>query len=189
MPYPIIIDYTGPGRKSEPESIRKLLGDDNIIEADLYKLFKAGDYLMFTKDGYTVGLERKEAKDLFGSMKGGSSTEPSRLIKQLDNLSEAFDFPVLAITGNIERSIDGKVVANGRRLEWWYNYYSMWQWRQTMKLWILADDIAFAKGLLMLRVWLAIHNVAEVSSMFSSCLGVGLHTVQAQQEFNWTKGE
>ena len=63
------------------------------------KHLTVGDYTFESYDGKTVGIDRKEAYDLLNSLASG------RLAKQLQNLLNAYDFPIFLLEGSVGQSL------------------------------------------------------------------------------------
>jgi len=106
---------------NEPESIRSKLLELGWEQKKLY----SGDYSFFTVDFKKVGIERKEVGDLLNSM-------GDRLAKQLDNMTEYYDFPILLIEGILRIEVGSGKIVSDRGIEGWYmatlrNFIRSWQ--------------------------------------------------------------
>jgi ERCC4-type nuclease len=71
----------------------------------------AGDYLLFDQDGHSIGIERKEIKDLLGSL------AQNKLKRQLDSLRQ-YDRGILLIEGHWLVLKDGTLCVHNKRSAW-----------------------------------------------------------------------
>jgi ERCC4-type nuclease len=71
----------------------------------------AGDYLLFDQDGHSIGIERKEIKDLLGSLAQG------KLKRQLQSLAQ-YDRGILLIEGHWLVARDGTLTVHNKRSAW-----------------------------------------------------------------------
>jgi ERCC4-type nuclease len=93
----------------EPLDLRTAI-KESIPQAQVERM-AASDYLIFDEDGHSIGIERKEIKDLINSI------SQRKLKRQLESLSQ-FDRGILLIEGhwNVER--DGSLCVHNKRSGW-----------------------------------------------------------------------
>lgn len=71
----------------------------------------AGDYLLFDQDGHSIGIERKEIRDLLGSITAG------KMKRQLNSLAQ-YDRGILLIEGFWLVQKDGSLHVHNKRTAW-----------------------------------------------------------------------
>ena len=105
----------------EPSIIR-----DKLLEIGWYQQqLISADYSFLTCDYKKVGIERKAVGDFVSSLS-------ERLIKQLYNMLDYYDFPILLLEGSW-KMLEGQLVTN-RGIELWgwslvWNFIRTWQHR------------------------------------------------------------
>lgn len=93
----------------EPEPLKKKVAEA-IPTADESRLPSA-DYLLFDEDGHSIGIERKEIKDLLNSI------ARNKVKRQVQSLLQ-FDRGILLIEGMWEVKADGSLWVHERRSGW-----------------------------------------------------------------------
>lgn len=71
----------------------------------------AGDYLLFDEDGHSIGIERKEIRDLLNSL------AQNKLKRQLDSLRQ-YDEGILLIEGHWQVTKQGKLIVHEKYTAW-----------------------------------------------------------------------
>jgi ERCC4-type nuclease len=93
----------------EPEALRKLIS--KAIPLAQIERMAASDYLLFDQDGHSIGIERKEIKDLIHSI------AQRKVKRQLQALAQ-FDRKILLIEGFWKVKQDGSLWVHERRSGW-----------------------------------------------------------------------
>lgn len=117
----LIKDWTGAG--GLPDNIGKLNGLCVHLGASLSDLTSNGwtieqimdkptDAALALLGRQALAIERKTANDLLGSLRDG------RLFNQAMRLKRHTKYPFIVVTGSVEQTADGKVIANGRETGW-----------------------------------------------------------------------
>jgi ERCC4-type nuclease len=81
------------------------------VKGSVQQRLPAADYLLFDQDGHTIGIERKEIKDLIGSI------AQRKVKRQLESLAQ-FDRGILLIEGRWNVKDDGSLWVHGNRSGW-----------------------------------------------------------------------
>lgn len=164
---PILYDgASSTGRFLEPPGLVALLRDPKVA-ADLYKLCRCADYVLFTKDERTIGIERKTANDFFNSTSRRTRQSPEaeprpRMSQQISRLIGGVDVPILLLEGPIGRTSDSRVMAGGVRRRWHYNYWLAWQVYLPVKLIWTDSHEGTAWVVNYLSRWASEHSASEL---------------------------
>lgn len=103
----------------EPESIRTKLLETGWSQQALY----TADFMFYTINFKSVGIERKSIPDLMGSL-------GNRLSEQLYKMTEHFDVCILLLEGSWQLARDQVMVVKGIESYGWsvvWNYLQTWQ--------------------------------------------------------------
>ncbi len=93
----------------EPATLRQRALD--FVPDSQVEYLHAGDYLLFDDDGHSIGIERKEIKDLLGSI------AKQKLKRQLSSLRQ-YDRGILLIEGHWFVDRDGKMKVHNKLVGW-----------------------------------------------------------------------
>lgn len=83
----------------------------DFIPDSQVEFLHAGDYLIFDQDGHSIGIERKEIRDLLNSIAA------DKMKRQLDNLRQ-YDRGILLIEGNWIVDRKGKMIVHQKMTAW-----------------------------------------------------------------------
>lgn len=102
----------------EPGDMRLLLDAAGVQYADA--TLESADYLMFDRDGHSLGIERKTDTDLihtFGTIR--KSDGVNRLYSQLERMRDQYDSTILLVEGVLDYDgVTGKVRAGKKLTDW-----------------------------------------------------------------------
>ncbi len=83
---------------------------------------ECADFLLFDKDGHSLGIERKSVSDLLGSLsKRRVDNNNIRLDDQLDRMKSVYSHRMLLIEGRLQFNVVSKKIITGQRqTQWWH---------------------------------------------------------------------
>lgn len=83
----------------------------------------SADYVVFDQDGHSLGIERKTASDLLGSLSHTNANGEKRVLDQIDRMGQTYDRTMLVIEEPFafERATGHLKVGHGWRPTGWHH--------------------------------------------------------------------
>lgn len=91
----------------------------SAVDETCVRKLECGDFVLFDKDGHSLGIERKEVGDLLGSLGQKVANGRSRLADQLDRMLGTYSHTVLLVEGQWSYDPVGHTVGTPRRRSGW----------------------------------------------------------------------
>jgi ERCC4-type nuclease len=105
----------------EPKTLLNKI--DAALHGDTQPLcLDSADYVIFDRDGCSLGIERKTVGDLLGSLRSG------RLNAQLGRMAECYNIVVLLIEGLLNMAPDGRVTTARMKTGWSHASIQAYLW-------------------------------------------------------------
>lgn len=130
---------------------------------------ECADFVLFDRDGHSLGIERKAVSDLLGSLgKRQVGNGNVRLFDQLERMAATYSHRLLMVEGRLQFNVITKKVITGQRQSGWSHGSVQQQlWKiQSEGTSILVTDDKWASADL-LRI---LHNKAEAGCVLPSAL-------------------
>jgi len=83
-------------------------------------LLECADFLLFDRDGHSLGIERKAVSDLLGSLGHKNSNGNVRLHDQLDRMKLTYSHVMLLVEGRLQFNVINKKIITGNRQSLWH---------------------------------------------------------------------
>lgn len=103
----------------EKANIKTLVA--SVVTPSHVMALSCADFLLYDKDGHSLGIERKTAADLLGSLGKLMSNGNKRLYDQIDRMKEAYTHHLLILEGWPSFDRDTHKLFTGGRVSGWYN--------------------------------------------------------------------
>lgn len=111
----------------EKANIKTLVA--SVVTPSHVMALSCADFLLYDKDGHSLGIERKTAADLLSSLGATMANGNHRIDDQLDRMAEAYTHRLLVVEGWPEfNRITRKVSTPSRETGWYHSSLQMRVW-------------------------------------------------------------